>query len=86
MNAIGTHTPAPWLSTNHGLTIKTGRGDIVCHVRSGENIDADARLIAAAPELLAALKGFMNNTSVVHGLPHTARAAAAAIAKAEGRI
>jgi hypothetical protein len=61
---MSTHTPSPWrarrLNASHG--IYTSNGTKVCTVPASNfaNIDqrraADARLIAAAPELLAALK------------------------------
>lgn len=93
------HTPGPWVvQKSNGL--HDGQHDFAIHATkakvlaeafgrdSNGNIisaEANARLIAAAPDLLKALKGFVSNSSVVIGLPHAARAARAAIAKAEGR-
>lgn len=45
------HTPGPW--TVSGGTIRNLHGHLVADFHS---TDADARLIAAAPELLAALQ------------------------------
>lgn len=55
-----THTPGPWLNTGKdGCIIKNGVDTIVCTVNGDctQGSDKDnARLIAAAPELLEALK------------------------------
>ena len=58
------HTPGPWTVTNSGLSIKSSGHSIhdriadVYHSEKSAEIDrANARLIAAAPELLEALKG-----------------------------
>lgn len=85
------HTPGPWaLSGRTATCIRTA--DQEQHIAYMETADntvetclANAHLIAAAPDLLLALKSFMHNNSVVIGLPLAARAARAAIAKAEGR-
>jgi len=52
-----THTPAPWAILNLGeiQRIYISGGDIVCDVK-GEQQRENARLISAAPELLAALQ------------------------------
>lgn len=65
------HTPGPWaagLTENRkvpalvvGATSACGFAPLVCHVQSAD-IDignANARLIAAAPELLSALQGLL---------------------------
>lgn len=55
-----THTPAPWIvGTENNILAMHGEHSIacmVCIVNSGETHLANARLIAAAPELLAALE------------------------------
>ena len=62
----------------------------VCHVGNGPRREANARLIAAAPELLAALKdvvGWVPGSSAffTDGSSAAVERARAAIAKAEGR-
>lgn len=61
------HTPGPWeihpYADNEG-DIHGGDGKLVCMMREGDTApeddwSADARLIAAAPELLAALKNHL---------------------------
>ena len=84
------HTPGPWqLGTeSEGFFIANGelRPDIAKRITSA----ADARLIAAAPELLAALQDIAKYTSATHAdcavqvLSENARIAQAAIAKAIG--
>jgi hypothetical protein len=59
-----THTPGPWEIHHYGDNegdIHGSNGTLVCMMREGDTApdqdwSADARLIAAAPELLAALK------------------------------
>jgi len=88
-------TPGPWVA--HGLMVSeanqpTGRGRDICHCGIGMRHDpseseANARLIAAAPELLAALLGLLR---IRHRLPYRdgevpeVAAAHAAIAKTGG--
>ena len=50
-----THTPGPWHLNPRGWVVQS-TGDIVTRLECSNNKDADARLIAAAPELLAALE------------------------------
>jgi hypothetical protein len=65
------HTPGPWTQKGHSVFIfnKSGHNRVAISVNTGcrcgceepaliEELEADARLIAAAPELLKALKGF----------------------------
>jgi hypothetical protein len=63
------HTPGPWtLSfggsiTDHGFTVTNG-ADVIAerwpyYIRNQAELAANARLIAAAPELLAALEAAM---------------------------
>ncbi len=92
-----THTPGPWESDESLRSIKVkGRWESIptwtiwpCDLDNGvrwiaQHIDstADARLIAAAPDLLAALKTIVG--SAKRGFPGN-EAALAAIAKAEGK-
>lgn len=55
------------------------------HVHNVEEMWANARLIAAAPELLEALKGLLEVTEENYDNRHEVEAALHAIAKAEGR-
>jgi hypothetical protein len=75
------HTPGPWgaiTNASCGYTIQ-GDGWTLCEV----DLLPDARLIAAAPELLEALEGLLN--ALPSATTHPAiKAARAAIAKAKG--
>ena len=82
-----THTPGPWykteglISDSNGVHIATA-----CDTRY-ENAEANARLIAAAPDLLEALKGINKRLHNMMGdieLRQMERIAQQAIAKAEG--
>jgi hypothetical protein len=85
------HTPGPWSATeamysdhigNYRMIV--GSGEIVAHVwpTGNANEKCDTPLIAAAPDLLAALKGVLR---VADRATLEFDAARAAIAKAEGR-
>jgi len=85
------HTPGPWsiAGSGYGLDVRCAAGNIVGMTRRfGQNpaeVEANARLVAAAPDLLAALREALRFTPDV-GVA-AARAvsnAQAAIAKAEG--
>lgn len=86
------HTPGPWEAAHNGnyWEIVAGRefiGDTCAskHLDSGDNGEANARLIAAAPDLLAALNIAVRQNS--HDMQMTGeelRICAAAIAKATG--
>lgn len=77
------HTSAPWVIADDG-TIEAKHAGLVGYV--SEVNDADRNLIAAAPELLAALKIMvkMVNRTDLESLPEINQACEA-IAKAEGR-
>jgi hypothetical protein len=101
------HTPGPW-TVNHypsGLVIRPNKGAAICEVSAydsaGRNVDPDrnyanAALIAAAPDLLAALRAMLEDyrsegcpdpTCGVCERSNAAKAVAlAAIAKAERGI
>lgn len=95
---IATHTPGPWTITResdtHPLAIQTAEGTVayVRHMgRPDPEWQANARLIAAAPELLAALESMVDMFERhIDGRPGPDDAAArwddarAAIAKARG--
>lgn len=96
------HTPGPWFVGADGwkpwdgaIEIAGNGGETVAWTPSGSGFEAvDARLIAAAPEMLEALKGFnLKEDWIVSGQANSLtlrvpisviQAAAAAIAKAEG--
>lgn len=88
-----THTPGPWRAGDAGHTVfgppngEPSPQTIAGNVRIG----ADARLVAAAPELLAALEAFVLQRDKLAGFPLAVApysgayvAARAAIAKAKG--
>ena len=86
---MSAHTPSPWTFVQSGTgdfpiwNVRIGtRGLITLPATAGmETMDADARLIAAAPELLEALQEVVAFTGA-HGGPYVR--ARAAIAKATG--
>jgi hypothetical protein len=84
------HTPGPWrIDPEHPLCIESGRGNIAL-VNLARASEADARLIAAAPEMLEALKLAqmrileLSLWAKVPADGQTFNAVCAAIAKAEG--
>ena len=88
------HSPAPWRTEPTCVEVFDAKGDHVVWEMGNTNED-DRRLIAAAPELLAALRLFVDRyTQLVNSgdcgnwNPETDEeviTARAAIAKAEGR-
>ena len=50
------HTPGPWYLNPRGWVVQS-TGDIVTRLECSNNNEADARLIASAPDLLKALAG-----------------------------
>lgn len=88
------HTHGPWEAvsdnignvTVYGLT--SGANIDVCAMGGNTNDGANARLIAAAPDLLAALQTMCNEFADLPGMVHDERAAVEtarrAIAKATG--
>ncbi len=91
-----THTPGPWSVSKHGTPdyapqygiYSDGSGNDHAIVK-GEAAEADARLIAAAPDLLATLRGilaYVEDGNVVELRPcGFIKEVAEAIAQAEGR-
>lgn len=82
-------TSGPWPtreSATH-VTVTNARGDAVFHDdKRIPGVMADARLIAAAPELLEALEAALKLIELVMPIDgDVTRKARAAIAKAEGR-
>ena len=84
-SAAAQHTPGPWYLNPRGWIVQS-TGDIVTRLECSNNGEADARLIAAAPELLAAALLAVAWAEQVpapyRDWPHIV-AARAAIAKAE---
>lgn len=76
------HTPGPWKLKQHGINHYTLTGSspgLIADIHR----DEDAQIIAAAPDLLAALRGLLN--ALPSATTHPAiRAARAAIANATG--
>lgn len=93
---MSTHTPGPWKAfyAPHALGVQSARSDIawVRFVGKGlldtdrteETDRANARLIAAAPDLLAALDGLLSLYRAQWGENEATTAAHNAIAKARG--
>jgi len=89
---MGKHTPGPWHADDNGdgtHCITAGRGADVADTRSSADERANARLIAAAPQLLAACEAATALAAIAATVdPLTAAAAsdalAAALKKARG--
>lgn len=89
------HTPGPWKVVKDdflGIRIKQSDGgdirsiaEILKHPPGGVLGENNARLIAAAPDLLEALKAVLNNCLDSQSLADAYKQARAAIAKAEGQ-
>lgn len=80
------HTPGPWVAVElpTAIAIKSHMGN-VANIQRGsmrEQQQANARLIAAAPDLLEALKAFVNHGSCFDD--DDMEKARAAIAKVQG--
>lgn len=80
------HTPGPWKHDETWGLIKYGKTEI-CALHSGN--EANANLIAAAPDLLSALRFLLADYVAIEGEKLTGSSvpvemARAAIAKAEG--
>ena len=86
-----THTPGPWEITRqtHGLSVgghcspDDSDMEYVCFIEDHHREGANSHLIAAAPDLLAALEGLLPMWGSGIKEPHV-EAARAAIAKAKG--
>jgi hypothetical protein len=82
------HTPGPWYVNGDCIEADGPEGprDVtVAVVHLNESIDADARLIASAPELLNACKYLLDNAEAAGWSEFMLADARAAIVKAEGR-
>lgn len=90
---MSAHTPGPWHVSDDIITGATDGVDVMRHV--GGELEciaadlrslADARLIAAAPDLLAALKQMISKAeSLDESWVFDLDAATAAVEKAEGK-
>lgn len=94
---MSVHTEGPWViefaasGRPRFITTRDGRS-VVAEVGLGERAQADANLLAAAPDLLAALRGLMLSRDVSweerkggHDWPEAVAVAISAIAKAKGK-
>ena len=90
-----THTPGPWIETpttgnpskpyTVRMDVVTTSGEWNPAFVAGDILPADAHLIAAAPDLLAALKSLVDDFERIIGRPIEAEhEAKAAISKATG--
>jgi hypothetical protein len=81
-------TPGPWRHSGNRIDDGNGRGKAVAFAdRRRPEHDANARLIAAAPDLLAACRALVStlNADLTSEQCDAWDAAVAAMAKAEGR-
>lgn len=84
-----THTPGPWhvvkIPGESRLRVHAETYDVadICHAGGAD--DANARLIAAAPDMLAACKDFLEACHKGKDLKPAMAQARKAIEKAEGR-
>ena len=83
-----THTPGPWKVSENGCDIETAHKDSptgICTMFAYEKSDADAAIIAAAPELLEALEALTKWVTMNTGaIPGELLNANTIIAKAKG--
>ena len=83
---MSTHTPGPWHVHNHHVDAGKFRYLQTCMEGAPEDEwEANAHLIAAAPELLAACQSICGVFEGHEDVPIYVRKARAAIAKAEGK-
>ena len=83
------HTPGPWTYDRSGysLYVNSGRELVTALSMDGKRLEtseANARLIAAAPDLLDALLMVLDDPNALDGRPRTYEYVRAAIAKATG--
>ena len=87
---MNTHTPGPWIKERNLITDQDGQDIATVTYRQSGYVQANTRLIAAAPDLIEALKALHKHfiTESMHiGEAEEAleRISMAAITKAEGR-
>lgn len=78
-------TPTYWKVGDPRIKSRKGTRLIAAVSHANPNAEADAKLIAAAPDLLAALQAVLNSCLDSQGLADAYKQARAAIAKAEGK-
>jgi len=82
------HTPGPWEIGAEYMVCKLDELNVGSnHIQSKndpESEEADAKLIAAAPDLYAALMMVLDDPESLAGRPRTAEAVNAALEKAKG--
>ena len=88
------HSPSPWKAGKKPQGVYDSNGEVICsfmhlHGEGQKNAEANARLIAAAPELLEALKGAQQAfkgmpDDIAQEYPAERQAIDLAIAKATG--
>jgi cytochrome P450 len=94
-NEMSKHTPGPWSvsSRDHVYYVTSDDEMDVCRVYGANefsnaeqtaNAEADAAMIAAAPDMLAALRALVNGAFATALASSAVEQARAAIAKAEG--
>lgn len=81
------HTPGPWKFSFESINpewaiVTTMGGAVVANVNADHRQEANARLIAAAPDLLEALRNFTDGREITY--PAALVQARAALAKACG--
>ncbi len=85
---MSTHTPGPWVANCGAVETVERRGSASSVIAYGIESNTDARLVAAAPDLLAALTELYRlgeQENIDEGeLQLAVRAASKAIAKARG--
>jgi hypothetical protein len=85
------HTPGPWMASVNSIIVFARGQDRICTLNSNETLfpkserEANARLIAAAPELLEACKVALNYCSQLPEGSALELRLSDAIAKAEGK-
>ena len=86
MTTKTTFTPGPWTKHRRSYAdVWRIRGKDKVLIADDLFLEADANLIAAAPDLLAALKGMLDQPETNAAYDTMMQRAQAAIAKAEGR-
>jgi hypothetical protein len=86
------HTAGPWMTNGTAIETVVEPSYVIASVYEGDAVDIDsatadanARVIAAAPDLLAALKAFLDAGDGHDDFTDEWPAARAAVDKAEGR-